>query len=156
TSRRRSADPAHDTAKQLANPAERNPLAANEAFGRALGIRQDIRRLAAALTDRKSRNETLRRLNVWLEELPPQPPVAMARRGHPDRLELPGSNLEEPLWSILRFFTALSTSNDASRVRRCEGEGCGYYFVDVTLDRSRRFCSSADAETATGLDAITS
>jgi len=132
-----------DTVKGLADRAARDPAAAKEAFERALAVRQEIRDFAATLADRKPAIDAVSRLNLWLEGLPAQPSVKMPRKGAVGRFELPGNDLDEPLWPILWSFTALSTTDDLARVRRCDGQGCGYYFVDVTLNRSRRFCSSA-------------
>src|SRR5262249_7663417 len=132
-----------EAVKRLADRAKRYPSAAKEAFERALIARHLIRDFAAALADKKSVIEPVRHLNVLLERAPPQPAIEMPRKGTRGRFELPGANPGEPCWRILWSFTALSTSDASSRVRRCEGRGCGYYFVDVTLNRSRRFCSSA-------------
>ena len=39
---------------------------------------------------------------------------------------------------------ALATSPDAERVKTCEGEGCGWLFLDRSRNQSRRWCDSAD------------
>jgi predicted RNA-binding Zn ribbon-like protein len=131
-----------DAVKRLARRTARQPSVADEAFSRALAIRADIRKLAAALADGKSTAEAMRGLNTWLRTLPRQPPITLAG-GIPGRFELRGDHPDEPLWPVLWSVTALLTSDDITRVRRCEGQGCGYYFVDTTLNRSRRFCSTA-------------
>lgn len=33
---------------------------------------------------------------------------------------------------------------DVDRLRRCEGDGCGWFFLDRTRNRSRRWCDPAD------------
>jgi predicted RNA-binding Zn ribbon-like protein len=38
----------------------------------------------------------------------------------------------------------LLSTGDLSRIRRCEGEGCGWFFLDATRSRTRRWCASSD------------
>jgi predicted RNA-binding Zn ribbon-like protein len=33
---------------------------------------------------------------------------------------------------------------DLSRLRRCDGAGCGWLFLDTTRNHSRRWCDSRD------------
>jgi predicted RNA-binding Zn ribbon-like protein len=34
--------------------------------------------------------------------------------------------------------------SDLSKLRRCDGDGCGWFFLDTTRNRSRRWCDSLD------------
>ena len=43
----------------------------------------------------------------------------------------------EVLWLIVGFLT----SPDFAKVSRCAGEGCGWFFIDRTPTRRRRWCS---------------
>jgi predicted RNA-binding Zn ribbon-like protein len=38
----------------------------------------------------------------------------------------------------------LLQSDRARRIRRCEGPGCGWFFLDTTRNHSRRWCASGD------------
>jgi predicted RNA-binding Zn ribbon-like protein len=131
-----------DAVERLARKAAHQPAAVRAVFAQALAVRTEIRALAAALVDGKSAPKILRRLNVWLEGLPPQPAIKVLAKDGRGRFELGGDRLDEPLWPILWSLTSLLTSDEITRVRRCAGHGCGYYFVDSTLNRSRRFCST--------------
>ena len=130
-----------DVVERLARKALRERQAAREIFARARDIRSDIRVVAAALASGQSTAKVLPRLNSSRADLPPQP--AIVAWGNQMRFELRGARLDEPLWPILWSLTALLTSSDCRRISRCEGHGCGYFFVDTTLNRSRRFCSTA-------------
>lgn len=130
-----------DAADRLARLAARQPAAAAQIFAKALDVRRDMRALAAALADGKPAAALLERLNLWLGDLPPQPAVALPRKAGHGYFQLPGAALDEPLWPILWSLTGLLMSQ-VTCVRRCQGHGCGYYFVDATANRSRRFCSS--------------
>jgi predicted RNA-binding Zn ribbon-like protein len=131
-----------DAVERLARRRARQRAEASEVFAQACAIRSDIRALAGALAERRPMARVLRRLNTWLADLPPQPAVSLAGKGRRSRFELRGDLLDEPLWPVLWSLTALLTSDDATRVGRCEGHGCGYFFVDATLNQSRRFCST--------------
>ena len=50
-------------------------------------------------------------------------------------------NLEEPLWVAAHAAAELLTSEKRARIGRCEDEDCGWYFVDTSRNRSRRWCS---------------
>jgi len=126
----------------LSATARREHSATAAVFEKAVAIRTDIRKLAEACADGEPIAEAVRHANNWLTDLPPQPAIALPRNGAHGHFQLRGARLDEPLWPILWSLTNLMTSEDIARVHRCEGHGCGYYFVDTTLNRSRRFCSS--------------
>jgi predicted RNA-binding Zn ribbon-like protein len=41
-------------------------------------------------------------------------------------------------------FVELLSGPELPRLRRCEGEGCGWLFLDVTRNHSRRWCAAGD------------
>jgi predicted RNA-binding Zn ribbon-like protein len=131
-----------DAVERLARRAGRQRAAASEVFARSCAMRSDIRALAGALVDRRRVAKMLARLNTRLVDLPPQPAINLPGKGRRGHFGLRGDGLDEPLWPVLWSFSALLTSDDAARLGRCEGHGCGYFFVDTTLNRSRRFCST--------------
>ena len=69
---------------------------------------------------------------------------AVPARGHGSdlRLEVPASTgLEAILWPVLE--SARELLADPSRIKECEGEECGWVFVDATKSGTRRWCSMA-------------
>ncbi len=128
--------------ERLSRRDRQHPAAADEVFARSIAIRSDIRDLGLALAGGRVAADILRRINPRLAGLPPQPAIKAIRNRSYGRFALRGDRLDEPLWPILWSLTALLTSPDAGRVGRCEGHGCGYLFIDTTLNRSRRFCST--------------
>ncbi len=48
------------------------------------------------------------------------------------------------LWPVLRSAAELLTSEQLGRVRQCADEACGWLFLDVSRNRSRRWCSMQD------------
>jgi predicted RNA-binding Zn ribbon-like protein len=87
-----------------------------------------------------SRQARMRALNRQLAELPSQPGLRIQDRRY--IFELDGRDLRQPLWPVLWSFTAVLSSEDAARMGRCQAQGCGWYFIDESPNRSRTWCSS--------------
>jgi predicted RNA-binding Zn ribbon-like protein len=101
-------------------------------------LRGEICQAAEALS--RGRRVDLEPFNRLLAELPAQP--RLVRDGAAYVHDLPGQSLEEPMWPVLWSLTALLSSQDAGRVGCCQAEGCGWFFVDESPNRSRTWCSS--------------
>ena len=52
--------------------------------------------------------------------------------------------LDRMLWPVVRSSAELLVEGDLTRVRQCHGEQCGWLFVDMTKNRSRRWCDMGD------------
>jgi predicted RNA-binding Zn ribbon-like protein len=48
------------------------------------------------------------------------------------------------LWPVARAATELLTSRQLSRVRECADDRCGWLFLDMSKNSSRRWCAMAD------------
>ena len=114
------------------------PADAAAALRDAHALRAEIWAAAAALHG--GARAELAPFNRRLAALPAQPPLV--RRGRRYVHDLPGTRLAEPLWPVLWSLTALLSSEDAARVGCCQGEGCGWFFVDASPNGSRLWCSS--------------
>ena len=105
---------------------------------KAHDLRRDIWAISDAL--RSGRSVDLRLVNQMLSVAPRQPDLVRQHRGY--RHALAGTDVTEPLWPVLWSLTALLASDDASRIGCCEADGCGWFFVDESPNRTRRWCSS--------------
>jgi len=104
----------------------------------AHSLRAEIWRAAEALRGDEALD--LKIINRMLSNLPPQPKLVANAKGYVH--DLKGNELQEPLWPVLWSLTALLASNDATRIGCCQAEGCGWFFVDESPNRSRLWCSS--------------
>jgi predicted RNA-binding Zn ribbon-like protein len=52
--------------------------------------------------------------------------------------------LDRVLWPVLESAVELLTSDLLPRVKLCQGDGCGWLFVDASRNRSRRWCDMSD------------
>lgn len=114
------------------------PIAAQTAFQDALSFRDELRALLHRLEAGEAPETTA--LNKRLTGLPPMPPLILLGDGY--QHDLPGHDLAEPLWPVLWSLSALLTSEDAGRLGTCGGQACGYLFIDLSRNRSRRWCTS--------------
>ncbi len=56
--------------------------------------------------------------------------------------------LESPMWVVARAAAALLASSDVSKIRRCDGDDCGWYYVDRSRNGLRRWCEMESCGTA--------
>ena len=134
-SERRGTLPHAATRKLKARATDRE---AGTVLEQGYALRRDIWTISDALRD--GRHANLGLVNRMLSTAPRQPDLARQDRGY--RYAFAGDDLSEPLWPVLWSLTALLASDDAARLGCCEAEGCGWFFVDESPNRTRRWCSS--------------
>jgi predicted RNA-binding Zn ribbon-like protein len=100
-------------------------------------LRADIIKNADAI--RSGERADIESVNRALSDLPPQP--KLVRDDGRFVFNLDGSDLKQPLWPILWSLTAVLASSDADRLRSCQADGCGWFFVDESPNHSRLWCS---------------
>lgn len=118
--------------------ARRDELAAAILVEEAHALRAEIWQIAEALLQGAS--VPLAPLNRRLATVPAQP--RLIAHGTHYLHDLPGTQLEEALWPVLWSLTALLASEDAGRLGCCQADGCGWFFVDESPNRTRIWCSS--------------
>jgi predicted RNA-binding Zn ribbon-like protein len=126
------------TAASLGSHARTNPTGAKAVMTEVVSLRAEIWKFADALREHRSPDVPI--VNAMVARLPPQPPLL--RREHAYLHDLPGDDLRAPLWPIMWSLTAVLTSTDAGRMGCCQAEGCGWFFVDESPNRTRMWCSS--------------
>jgi predicted RNA-binding Zn ribbon-like protein len=131
-------------AHRLTDEAAKHPRGAAASFERALALREAFYGTALA----HAHGET-----------PPEPDLVEVVHAYADavrsmRLTLDGSSyewsmdenagdLDEPWRPVAVSAIELLMSPELSRVRECEGRGCGWLFLDESRSRTRRWCSAA-------------
>jgi predicted RNA-binding Zn ribbon-like protein len=115
------------------------PAALRAAMDEAYALRSEIWAIAEAA--RSGARAPLGTVNRLLASVPSQPPLI--RDGSRYAHDLSGRDIREPLWPILWSLSALMSSDDVHRIGLCSGAGCGWFFVDESPNRTRRWCSSA-------------
>jgi predicted RNA-binding Zn ribbon-like protein len=131
------------TANKLTHEASEHPASAQAAFRQAIALREALASvLAAAVEQRQPPGDDLQRFNTALTECGRH----LRLQGAQGRFHLSwdtDDRFDRVLWPVVRSAADLLTSGDLERLRVCEGEGCGWLFMDTTRNRSRRWCNMA-------------
>lgn len=105
-------------------------------------LRSLLRRAFIARSGR-AQEDSLRALNAWLGAHPARPALAPG----PERLRLiwkAKSASDEILLPLVESALELLCSERRAKVRLCDGADCGYLFLDLSKNHSRRWCDMAD------------
>ena len=130
-------------AHKLAQQAKQHPGAAKSSFLHAIIVREALAAvLAAAVLHRQPPPEDLKRFNAALGEAGEH--LRLAGKKGDFHLDWDSDNsFERVLWPLVRSAADLVTSSTRQRLRICEGQGCGWLFLDTTRNGSRRWCNMA-------------
>jgi predicted RNA-binding Zn ribbon-like protein len=132
-------------ADRLLSRAERYPGKAKEIVERGRTLRLAIYRVFSDVSAGRSPDmSALERINSELADAMQhariEPEVEGFRWGWRDA----GAELESVLWPVAKSAADLLVSHKLDRVRSCQGETCGWLFLDMSKNRSRRWCSMSD------------
>jgi predicted RNA-binding Zn ribbon-like protein len=130
----------------LRRAAAAHPREASSAYRAALRARAVLARLFGEIAQGGASAEALNEFNRLLipalEHL--RVTSVPAARGHRQQLRLDWEDGEEKLdsvlWPVLWSAASLVTSDEASRIRVCGGDNCGWMYVDRSRNRLRRWC----------------
>jgi predicted RNA-binding Zn ribbon-like protein len=125
----------------LAEEARKHPRQASEALGRALALREAIYGICSAhAAGLPATPRDLRTLNRVIGRAMTR--AGLAPTGGRFEWVWPGAapNLDRVSWWVARSAAELLASPDLTLVRECAGYDCGRLFMDMTKNRSRRWC----------------
>lgn len=128
-------------AEMLAAVASSRPSSAQTVHRRAIALREAIFEIFR--DDPRFRARGLRTLNDELRRAPQHQLVELGD-GRVARVWPSIEALDRILWPIAASAADLLTSDVARRVRECEGERCGWLFLDTSKAGHRRWCSMGD------------
>jgi len=124
--------------EKLTARAKADPSGAAAVMCDVVRLRSEIWSISEALRGGGSAN--LKVINALLAESPRQP--ELSRAGEAFVHNLLGNDLREPIWPILWSLSSVLTSADAKRIGCCQAQGCGWFYVDESPNKSRLWCSS--------------
>jgi predicted RNA-binding Zn ribbon-like protein len=122
---------------------ERRGAAAGRVQRRAIAMREALYEL---LRPHPVRNRLRPSLDVLNEELQRALSTAVLERsaGGVFRLAWPrGTELDRVLWPVAHSAAEILSSGAHGRIHECEGDGCGWLFLDTSKAGRRRWCSMA-------------
>jgi predicted RNA-binding Zn ribbon-like protein len=132
-------------AEPLLAAADGRPSEAEAVFARALLLREAIYRIFVALSGESSPAAAdLELLNDELAQALPHLRIALGEHGYDYRFAADDHALDRPLWSIARSASELLAAGELSRVKQCTSHDCDWLFVDLSKNKSRRWCDMRD------------
>ncbi len=129
-------------AAKLRRKAAGYPSEASTVYRAALRAREIIQRLFAELSEGSSSGGAIADFNRILA--PALQHLRVKPLGTAPHLQLgwedEENRLESVLWPVLWSAASLISSEEASRIRVCGGEDCGWMYVDRSRNGLRRWC----------------
>ena len=134
------------TARKLRRAARARPADAAAALDRARDLREALYRAFSRQAEGDTpAGDDLERIRRGYEDAVRHASFrARAGRDRWSWVEERGADLDLVTRTVARSAVELAMSPDLRRVRECDGEACGWLFLDASRNRSRRWCSSAD------------
>jgi predicted RNA-binding Zn ribbon-like protein len=131
-------------AQRLERVAHADPDRASAAFARALRFRESTYRtfLAHARGDAPAPDDLSLIARVYARGIE-HAELARGREGYEWSFDPRDERLDRPSWALALSAVELLGSTELSRVRECEGRGCGWLFLDESRNHGRRWCDSA-------------
>ena len=129
-------------AAKLRRKAAAHPQEAGTVYRAALRARETIRRLLVELAEGSASAAAVADFNRILA--PVLQHLRVRPLGNAPHLQLgweaEENRLESVLWPVLWSAASLIASPEASRIRVCGGEDCGWMYVDRSRNGLRRWC----------------
>ena len=129
--------------RRLRRIGEERPRAAESAVAHARRVRGVLRELFGAIAGGEPAGSALTHFNRLLgEALAGVEVVPGAAPGTPYRLRWRGEGFEPRtiVWRVLWSAAALLRSDEVANVRVCDGDDCGWMYVDRSRNGLRRWC----------------
>jgi predicted RNA-binding Zn ribbon-like protein len=132
-------------AKQLLDESRQRRSAAEAIFDRAIRLREVVYRVFSSMSRQSiTGSRDLAALNEELSNVLTKMQITQSAHGYVLTFEAEETALDQMLWPITRSVADLLTSDRLDRIRRCADEDCRWLFVDMSRNRSRRWCNMQD------------
>jgi predicted RNA-binding Zn ribbon-like protein len=128
-------------ADALAAQGRANPQAAERVLRQARNFREALHRVfAARLHGKSAPPDALVAVNAQIGRALAHARLGKAPGGYAWTWDLGTGELDAPLWIAARSAGELLTSPEIGRLRECASDTCGWFFLDLSRNRSRRWC----------------
>jgi predicted RNA-binding Zn ribbon-like protein len=125
----------------LYNAALQSPVKAMSIYNRAIALRESIYHIFLAISQEElPRNADIDLLNTELSIANNHLKIRYSEHGYNLDLMSNGEELDQILWFIARSASDLLISDKLNRVRKCVSDDCGWLFLDLSRNQSRRWC----------------
>ncbi len=134
-----------ERAEDLRTEARARPGEAAAALARAIELREAIYRIFSCVGGGQDpQTPDLDLLSGYLEEGARHRRLVRSDQGWGWRWEAGAEPLTQILWPAAYAAAELLTEGDLTRVKECGSDACTWLFVDMSKNRSRRWCDMKD------------
>jgi predicted RNA-binding Zn ribbon-like protein len=134
-----------EAAEDLRRAAADRPAEAAATLERAISLRETIYRIFSAVAgERLPDAGDLDGLNRSLAEALPHLRVTQATDGFGWDWDGESGALDRMVWPIVWSAAELLNSDELAQVRKCANDPCGWLFLDLSRNHSRRWCDMRD------------
>jgi len=132
-------------ALDLLRRAELHPIDAKTVLERAIILREALYRIFTAIVNHQLSNPSdIAILNAEFANATTQTRLLQTADSHYWSYAFKDNTLDRMLWSAAHSAADLLTSDKLDRIRRCSEEKCGWLFLDMSRNRSRKWCDMKD------------
>jgi predicted RNA-binding Zn ribbon-like protein len=133
-------------AKRLSGESVARPVEAESVLQRAIELREAIYRVFSAVARKRLAEATdIDTINAALSDALSRLQVARKKGSFTWRWDEDEATFDRILWPVARSTAELLTSELLPRVGQCaDDRGCGYLFLDLSKNRTRRWCDMKD------------
>jgi predicted RNA-binding Zn ribbon-like protein len=132
-------------ARQLERAAERYPARAATTLARAIRLREALYRIFKSVRQRPAANGSdVDVLRDEISDAKSHQRLTRSGAGFIWAWDRSGNALDSPLWRVSQSAADLLTSADLQKLRQCQGDECGWLFLDTSRNRTRRWCDMKD------------
>ena len=132
-------------AQHLLEEAARRPAEASAVLARTIALREAVYRLFSAISHGLSpQADDLAILNAELSTVLSHSQIVLTAEGFAWNRLGDEDALDQMLWPVVHDAAELLTSDELNRVGQCVDDRCGWLFLDLSRNRSRRWCSMKD------------
>jgi predicted RNA-binding Zn ribbon-like protein len=134
-----------DEAETLFHKAVEHPAEAKSAHGRAIELREAIYRIfTIALEGKSHAQEDLAVFNDYLAGAMRRSQIVKTEHGFHWDMTGNKAKLDWILNPVIRSAAELLISEEFKRIKKCADPICGWLFLDISRNRSRRWCDMRD------------
>lgn len=132
-------------AQKLIDRASKRRSEAKTILEKGIELREAIYRIFSSLIGRNEpKDEDLSILNAFLSDAMGKSRVIRTREGFSWGFHTDKDSFDWVLYPIVRSAAELLASDKLERVKKCSGRYCGWLFLDMSRNRSRRWCDMKD------------
>jgi len=134
-----------DEAQALLRAATLHVTDAKIVLERAITMREALYRICSGIANRRPPAATdIEVLNAELSAAMAKMRLKPAAAANSWTYTFEGRELDRMLWPVIRSTAELLTSDKLDRICECQGDNCGWLFLDMSRNRSRRWCDMKD------------